>query len=111
MCDYGQLKLPERQRSIAISETKRVDEVAVNLRGVTRCPDMMEEIVTAAEDIRTSCEFAKQCATTLVLVTSKRDLEQKIVGRYRRDKMAAAKGIDSPIEMKKLVRIGSDFVI
>ena len=88
-----------------------MDEVAVNLRGIARSPNMMEEIVTAAEDIRTSCELAKQCATTLVLVTSQRDPERKISGRYRQDKMAATKGIDSPIEMKKSVRIGRDFVI
>jgi hypothetical protein len=55
-----------------------MDQVAMNLQGVAQHPDMMQQVIPAAEYIGSSREFSKQSATWFVLITSKLDMERKI---------------------------------
>ena len=58
-------------------ETKRMDEIAMNLRTVARCADVIEEVFAIFEDLCALREFPEEGVTRFVLITCKLDTERE----------------------------------
>ena len=77
LCNNGCLQLPKVRSSVTVPKSKRMDEIAMQLRTIARGADVVEHILAVLEDLSALSEFPKEGATEIVLIASEFDTEWK----------------------------------